>query len=63
MHLTNKINGLVRNASFDPNNIYIFGFSMGARIVLEAGKRFSDDSDVKIKQFDGNIVCSTKFSV
>lgn len=54
--LTNKINDLVRNASFDPDNIYMFGFSFGARVVLEAGQRFANDSDVKIKQIDGNFL-------
>lgn len=54
--LTKKINYFVRNASVDPNNIYMFGFSFGAQVALEAGKRFASDSDVKIKQIDGNLL-------
>lgn len=54
--LTNKINDFVRNASFDPDNVYMFGFSFGGRVVLEAGKRFGNEYGRKIRQIDGNFV-------
>lgn len=37
--------------SFDPNNIYMFGFSFGGQLALEAGRRFGK---MLIKQIDGN---------
>lgn len=39
--------------SFDPNNIYIFGFSFGGQLALEAGRRFGK---MLIKQIDGKII-------
>ncbi|KAG4068895.1 hypothetical protein HA402_005043 [Bradysia odoriphaga] len=41
--------------SFVPNNIYMFGFSFGAQLVLEAGRRFGK---MLIKQIDGTEQCT-----
>lgn len=54
--LKNKILDFVRNAAFDPDNIYMFGFSFGSHVVFEAGKRFATEYGRKIRQIDGNFV-------
>lgn len=49
--LTKKLKDFQAN-SFDPNDIYIFGFSFGAQLALESGRRFGN---MLIKQIDGNL--------
>lgn len=39
-----------RQALFDPSQMYMFGFSYGAQLVLEAGRRFGENS---LQQIDG----------
>lgn len=53
--LSNKLRDLHTNRKFNPDNIYMFGFSFGAQIVLEAGRRFAREFGSKIKQIDGNL--------
>lgn len=55
--LTNKLSILHMDFSFHPNNIYMFGFSFGAHIVLESAKRFTANHKKKIRQIDGIFVC------
>lgn len=40
--------------SFVPDDIYMFGFSFGAQLALEAGRRFGKKL---IKQIDGTTQC------
>lgn len=39
-----------QSISFDPNNMFLFGFSFGGQLVLEAGRR---SGKRMIKQIDG----------
>lgn len=47
--LTVKLNQL-EFIGHDPRSIYLFGFSFGAQLVVEAGKRFGPR---RIKEIDG----------
>jgi hypothetical protein len=55
--LTLKLERMVRNG-FDPNNGYLYGFSLGAHIVLRATRRFGYQRirEVDGEQFVKNIV-------
>lgn len=57
--LTKKLNAF-QAISFDPNNIYIFGFSFGGQLALEAGRRFGK---MLIKQIDGNRLIFSSSSI
>lgn len=48
--LTKKLKDF-QTIGFDPNNIYMFGFSFGGQLALEAGRR---SGKMLIKQIDGN---------
>lgn len=48
--LTKKLKDF-QELSFVPNNIYMFGFSFGAQLALESGRRVGK---MLIKQIDGN---------
>lgn len=50
MVLTKKLKDF-QELLFVPNNIYMFGFSFGAQLALESGRRFGK---MLIKQIDGN---------
>lgn len=41
----------LHQAGYDPEDMYLFGFSFGGQLVVEAGKRFGTKM---IKQIDGN---------
>ena len=47
--LTNKLRQFQR-LNFDPNNTFLFGFSYGAQMALEAGRRFGPRT---IQSIDG----------
>lgn len=53
--LTNKLKEF-GTFSFDPNNMYLFGFSFGGQLVLESGRRFGGKL---IKQIDGKVLSFT----
>lgn len=50
--LTNKLRQF-KKENFDPNKMFLFGFSFGAQMVLEAGRRFGPKT---IQQIDGRYI-------
>lgn len=47
--LTDKLRQF-RDQSFEPSNMFLFGFSFGGQVALEAGRRFGERL---IQQIDG----------
>lgn len=50
--LANKLRQF-QNQTFDPSNTFLFGFSFGAQLVLEASQRFGPKL---IQQIDGYMI-------